>query len=166
VSGAPLRYRTGHAKTWRFCAFSGDERAQEHAFRPHDAQFFLIDFDPLGERAKVIAALAAAIDPHALAGYPGKRLERLWREMVGPARSIASSARSASRRACPRSHFDEERHTLALSRQRVAVTGQGPRVPLGLARRISPAPIVVNFVETWRANLAIKRKQRCNSASV
>ena len=37
----------------------------------------LIDFDPLGERAKVIAAVAAAIAPHALAGGPGKCLESL-----------------------------------------------------------------------------------------
>ena len=79
-SGAPLRYRTGHAKTRRFCAFSGDERAQEHAFRSQDAQFFLIDFDPLGERAEVIAAVASALGPHALAGCPGKRLEGLWRD--------------------------------------------------------------------------------------
>src|SRR5260221_7055695 len=69
-------YRTGHAQTCRFCARSCDERAQEHAFQPHDAQFFLIDFDPLGERAEVIAAVAATIDPHSLAGCPGD-LERL-----------------------------------------------------------------------------------------
>jgi Cft2 family RNA processing exonuclease len=58
----------------------------------------LVDFDPLGERAEVIAAVAAAICPHALAGCPGKRFESLWRD-VGPAGSIASSALSASRRA-------------------------------------------------------------------
>jgi hypothetical protein len=43
-------FGTWHAKTRRFCAFSGDERAQQGAFRFHDTQFFLIDFDPLGER--------------------------------------------------------------------------------------------------------------------
>src|SRR6267143_2633061 len=79
-SGAPLRYRTGHAKTCRFCAFSGDERAQKHAFRPYDAQLFLVDFDALGERAKVIAAVATAIGSHPLAGCPGKGLEGLWRD--------------------------------------------------------------------------------------
>src|SRR6266699_978395 len=52
--------------------------AQKRAFRSHDAQFFLIDFDALGERAEVVAAVAAAIDPQALAGRPGKRLEGLW----------------------------------------------------------------------------------------
>ena len=46
---------TGHAKTCRFYAFSSDQRAQEHAFRYRDAQFFLIDFDALGERAEMIA---------------------------------------------------------------------------------------------------------------
>jgi hypothetical protein len=77
VSGAPLRYTTGHAKTCRFCTLSGDKRAQKHYFRSHDTQFFLIHFDPLGERAEVIAAVAAALGPHALAGGPGKRLESL-----------------------------------------------------------------------------------------
>src|SRR5450432_3086171 len=38
-SGAPLRYRTGHAKTRRSYACSGDERTQQYAFRPHDAKF-------------------------------------------------------------------------------------------------------------------------------
>jgi hypothetical protein len=64
------------AKKAGFGAFSGDERAQEDAFRSHDAQFFLIDFDALGERAEVIAAVATAIGPHTLARRPGKRLER------------------------------------------------------------------------------------------
>jgi hypothetical protein len=36
-----------------------------------------IDFDALGERAEVIAAIAAALGPHALAGVPGEGLERL-----------------------------------------------------------------------------------------
>jgi hypothetical protein len=71
VPGASFRYRTGHAKTCHFCAFSGDECSQEHAFRPHDAQFFLIDFDAPGERAEVITAVAAVLDPHALARCPG-----------------------------------------------------------------------------------------------
>ena len=70
MSGAPLRYRTGHAKTCRFCARLGDERAQKCAFGSHDAQFFLIDFDALGERAKMIVAVAAAIYPHALFSTP------------------------------------------------------------------------------------------------
>jgi hypothetical protein len=59
VSGAPLRYRTGHAKTRRFC--SGDERAQQFAFRSDGAKFLGVDFDALGERAWVIAAVTAAL---------------------------------------------------------------------------------------------------------
>jgi hypothetical protein len=68
MPGAPLRYRTGHAKTRRFCARSGDEGAREYAFQSHDAHFFLIDLDTLGERAEVIAAVAAAFGSNALAG--------------------------------------------------------------------------------------------------
>jgi hypothetical protein len=43
----------------------GDDSA---LFDPMMRSFLLIDFDPLGQRAKVIAAVAAAIGPHALAG--------------------------------------------------------------------------------------------------
>jgi hypothetical protein len=71
-SGAPFRYRTGHAKTCRFCAFKSGERAQENAFRSRDAQLFPVDFDPVGQRGKVIAAVAAAIDPQVTARCPGK----------------------------------------------------------------------------------------------
>lgn len=31
---------------------------QEHAFRPRDASFFLIDFDTLSERSEMIAAVS------------------------------------------------------------------------------------------------------------
>jgi hypothetical protein len=36
--------------------------------RPHDANFFRIDLNALSERAQVIAAVAAAVGAHALAG--------------------------------------------------------------------------------------------------
>ncbi|HEY3643525.1 MAG TPA: hypothetical protein VGL31_20685 [Xanthobacteraceae bacterium] len=36
-----------------------------------------VDFDALGECAQVIAAVAAALGSHALAGLPGKRFEGL-----------------------------------------------------------------------------------------
>jgi len=36
-----------------------------------------VDFDVLGECAEVIAAVADALGPHALAGLPGKRFEGL-----------------------------------------------------------------------------------------
>jgi len=36
-----------------------------------------VDFDALGERAKAIAPVAAALGPHPLAGRSGKSLDRL-----------------------------------------------------------------------------------------
>lgn len=44
-------------------------------FRAHDAKFLRVDFDALGQRAKVIAAIAAALGPHSLARRPGKGLD-------------------------------------------------------------------------------------------
>src|SRR5262245_43608487 len=79
-SGAPLRYKTGNAKTRRFRARSGDERTQEYALRSHDANFFRVDFDALGERAQVVATVAAALGAHPSAGLPGECLERLRRD--------------------------------------------------------------------------------------
>lgn len=43
----------------------------------HDAKFLRVDFNASGERAEVIAAAAAALGPHPLAGRPGKGLDRL-----------------------------------------------------------------------------------------
>jgi len=59
---APLRYKTGNAKTRRSCARSADERAQQYAFGAHDANFLRIDFDVLGKRAEVVAAQKHASD--------------------------------------------------------------------------------------------------------
>src|SRR5262245_57888182 len=70
-------YRTGHSKTCRFCARCGDERAQQYAFRAHDANFFRVHFDALGERAEVIATVAAAVGAHSFAGLSGERFESL-----------------------------------------------------------------------------------------
>ena len=77
---APLRYKTGHAKTRRFRACSGDKGTQQYAFRAHDANLFRIDFNALGECAEVVAAIAAALGAHALAGLPGECFERLRRD--------------------------------------------------------------------------------------
>jgi hypothetical protein len=46
-------------------------------FSTHDANFFRVHLDALGERAEVVAAVAAALRPHALPGLPGERLESL-----------------------------------------------------------------------------------------
>ena len=59
VPGAPLRYKTGHSKTCRFCAGRRDERAQEHAFRSHDANLFRVHLDALGQGAEMVTAVAA-----------------------------------------------------------------------------------------------------------
>jgi hypothetical protein len=68
VSSACKETKT--AQNFQMAGGRSDKSAQEHAFRPHDPRFFLIDFDALGERAEVIAAVASAISPHALAGLP------------------------------------------------------------------------------------------------
>src|SRR5262245_57496488 len=75
--GAPLRYKTGHAKTRRFYARGGDERAQQYALRSHDANFFRVHFHALGKCAQMVAAIAAAVGSHPLAGLLGERLESL-----------------------------------------------------------------------------------------
>jgi hypothetical protein len=46
-------------------------------FRADDANLLRIDFDALGECAKVVATIAAAFCPHPLAGLPGERFESL-----------------------------------------------------------------------------------------
>src|SRR5262249_53453079 len=79
-SGAPLRYKTGHSKTCRFSARCGDERAQQYAFRPHDANFFRVHLDALRERAEVVATVAAAVGSHSFAGLRGERFESLRRD--------------------------------------------------------------------------------------
>jgi hypothetical protein len=70
--GAPVRYKAWNAKTRRFYARDGDEGTQQYAFGPFDANFFRVHFDALGERAEVIAAVAAALGAHTPAGLPGE----------------------------------------------------------------------------------------------
>lgn len=55
----------------------GASRPQQYAFGTSDANFFGVDFDALGERAQVVAAVAARLGPCAPADLPGKRLEGL-----------------------------------------------------------------------------------------
>jgi hypothetical protein len=61
LSGAPLRYKAGNAKTRRFRARSNNERAQKYARGAHDANSFLVHLDALGECVEVVAAVAAAV---------------------------------------------------------------------------------------------------------
>ena len=48
---------------------------QEHAIRPHNANLFRVYLDALGERAEVVAAVAARLGPYAPAGLAGDRFE-------------------------------------------------------------------------------------------
>jgi hypothetical protein len=70
--GRATSVQAGHSKTRRFHAGSGDQRAQEHAFRSHDANFFRLHFDELGQRAEVVAAVSARLGLHAPAGLAGE----------------------------------------------------------------------------------------------
>src|SRR5262245_48209709 len=69
--GNARRYLIGvpiEPRAWGAC----DERPQEHALRPYDANFLRVHFDLLGERAQVIAPVAAALCAHTSAGLAGE----------------------------------------------------------------------------------------------
>jgi len=56
------------------------------ADEPNDAKFLGVDFDALGERAQVIAAVAAALGPHLLASAAGATtLGRYFRASIANA---------------------------------------------------------------------------------
>ncbi len=57
---------------------------EQIALRSHDADFSVRDLDPLGQRAKVFAAIAAAVDPDALAGGSGEFLDHGGRDRLLP----------------------------------------------------------------------------------
>jgi hypothetical protein len=46
----------------------------------HDANLFRVHFDPLDQRAEVIATVAAALGPHAPSGLAGEGHEHLRRD--------------------------------------------------------------------------------------
>ncbi|HEX2886494.1 hypothetical protein [Vineibacter terrae] len=64
----PFQNRTGHAGSRRFPASDGDKRAQKLVFRSLDERLTLGDLDALREGAQVIAAVAAAVEPHFACG--------------------------------------------------------------------------------------------------
>ena len=66
------------------CAAVRHQRLEQPGLRSHDADLAFGDLDPLGERAQVIAAIAAAFEPDALAGGAGKLAEHLWRDRLAP----------------------------------------------------------------------------------
>ena len=78
--GRATSVETGHFKTGRFCSGSSGGRAQQHAFRRNGALFFLVNFDALGERAWMVAAVGAPLGPHPAVGPAGEGLERQRRD--------------------------------------------------------------------------------------
>lgn len=64
----PVQNRSGHAAGSRFYACYAGESPQQIPLRSHDSNFPLRDFDPLGEGAQQVAAVAAAGKPDAFAG--------------------------------------------------------------------------------------------------
>jgi hypothetical protein len=78
----PLQNRTANAEHSRFYAGGGSQRLKQIAFRADDADLAVRDLDALGERAEMVAAIAAAIDPDALARRPGEPLDHLRRDCL------------------------------------------------------------------------------------
>ena len=71
----PLQNRTANAGRSRFYACRGGEGLKQIALRADDADLAVCDLDALGERAEVVAAIAAAVDPDPLACGPGESLD-------------------------------------------------------------------------------------------
>src|SRR5579872_6397944 len=74
--------RTANAGRSRLYASSGSERLKQAAFRADDADLSVSHLDAVGERAEMIAAVTAAIDPDPLARRPGEPLDHLWRDRL------------------------------------------------------------------------------------
>ena len=72
LSGAPFQNRTLNTGYAGFSARGSDQSAQQFGFRSHDADFLIRDLDTLGQRAEVVAAIAAAVQPDALASRAGE----------------------------------------------------------------------------------------------
>ena len=55
----PLQNKTANAAGRRFYAQHSGDRSEQIAFRSHDADFAVRDFDPLGKCTEMIAAITA-----------------------------------------------------------------------------------------------------------
>ncbi|EPH0448317.1 hypothetical protein ACVT5G_002377 [Pseudomonas aeruginosa] len=66
-----------NAERRRFYARSGDQRSQQFRLRSHDANLVVGDLDALRQRAQVVAAVAAIVEPDPFAGLPGEPLEHV-----------------------------------------------------------------------------------------
>jgi hypothetical protein len=64
----PVQNRTANATRRRFYAGSRRTRSEQIAFRPHDADLAVGNFDPLSQGMQMVAAIAAAFDSYPLAG--------------------------------------------------------------------------------------------------
>src|SRR5574337_1992485 len=73
----PLQNRTANAGRSRLYAGRGGQRLKQIALGADDAHLAIRDLDPLDERAEVVAAVAAAVDPDALARRLGEPLDHL-----------------------------------------------------------------------------------------
>jgi hypothetical protein len=73
-----LQSLSGHCA----CATVRHERLEQPGLRSHDADLAFGHLDPLGERAKMVATLAAAFKSDALAGGPGELTQHLRRNRL------------------------------------------------------------------------------------
>ena len=76
----PLQSPSGHC----VCAAVRHERLEQPRLRSHDADLAFGDLDALGERAKMVAAIAAAFEVDALACGACELAEHLWRNRLAP----------------------------------------------------------------------------------
>src|SRR5262245_48690386 len=66
-----------------YAGFS-DQRLEQTGLRSHHPDYAGIDLDALGERAQVVAAIAAAFEPDAPARRAGEGAEHLRRDRLAP----------------------------------------------------------------------------------
>ena len=79
----PLQNRTAIAGRSQFYARGGGgESLKQTAFRADDTNLAICDLDALSERAEVVAAISAAIDPHPLPRCPGELADHDGRDRL------------------------------------------------------------------------------------
>ena len=76
----PLQNRTANAGRNLFYAGRGGQGLKQVAFRADDADLAVRNLDALGERAEMVATIAAAVDPDTLARRPGEPPDHFRRD--------------------------------------------------------------------------------------
>ena len=76
----PFQSLRGH----RVCATVRHERLEQPGLRSHDTNLAFGDLDALGERAKMVTAVATAFEPYTLARGTGEFAEHLQRDCLAP----------------------------------------------------------------------------------